>query len=60
MLDGNQDLYQFMGIREVLAKLNEMIKDFRLSIDQSIEALALLMQMIQRNTLARKKTGIPC
>ena len=28
-----------------MAKLNEMIKDFRLSIDQSIEALALLMQM---------------
>jgi len=28
-----------------MAKLNEMIKDFRLSINQSIEAIALLMQM---------------
>ena len=28
-----------------VAKLNEMIKEFRLSIDQSVEAIALLMQM---------------
>ena len=28
-----------------MAKLNEMIKEFRLSIDQSVEAIALLMQM---------------
>lgn len=42
-----------------MAKLNEMIKEFRLSIDQSIEALALLMQMEPEEYARLEEDWIP-
>tara|TARA_B100001939_G_scaffold83451_1_gene71198 strand:+ start:460 stop:753 length:294 start_codon:yes stop_codon:yes gene_type:complete len=40
-----------------MAKLNEMIREFRESINQSVEALAMLLQLYQKSTTNWKKTG---
>ena len=42
-----------------MAKLNEMIKEFRLSIDQSVEAIALLMQMDSDDYARLEEDWIP-
>ena len=42
-----------------MAKLNEMIKEFRLSIDQSVEAIALLMQMDPEDYVRLEEDWIP-
>jgi transcriptional regulator with XRE-family HTH domain len=42
-----------------VAKLNEMIKEFRISIDQSTEALALLMQVNQEDYARLEEDWIP-
>ncbi len=42
-----------------MAKLNEMIRDFRLNIGQSIEALALLMQMDPEDYARLEEDWIP-
>ena len=42
-----------------MAKLNEMIRDFRLNIGQSVEALALLMQMDPEDYARLEENWIP-